>query len=122
MSMIPMGAKELQDTIKSGETVMAYFWSDWQPGCEETTPIIEKIGERYSDKAVVASINADDAGFLAIEINAYPLPMTILYQDGIEADRIVGAQELELYDYALKLLVDPPEVNPYELINSMGYM
>jgi hypothetical protein len=55
-------------------------------------------------------------------MNAYPLPMTILFQGGVEVDRIAGAQELELYDYALKLCVDPPEINPYELINTMGYM
>ena len=122
MALTPMSSYELQAAVKTGEVVMAYFWSDWHEGCAETTVIMEKIGQRYDGRAIVASINADEAGFFAVEMNAYPLPMTIIFQDGMEVDRIAGAQEIELFDYALKLCVDPPAINPYELINTMGWM
>lgn len=117
-----MSLEAFQQAVSEGGIVLAYFWADWEESCQEVTPIMEELGKKYEDKPVVlASLNADDMGFYSVEMNLYPLPIVLIYQDGFEADRLAGVNAPEVYDHVLKTYVEPEEPDPFELITSMGY-
>ncbi len=122
MALVPMNSDEFEAAVASGAIVLAYFWTDWHEACREVTPILEEVLPKYAETVVACSINADQEGFLALEIGVHATPLVILYQDGEELDRIPGIQLPRLYDQLLDDLVNPKEVNPYDLIQSMGYL
>jgi thioredoxin-like negative regulator of GroEL len=79
------------------------------------------LAQRYDGQALIAGINADMEGFLAFDLDVYSIPTVIIYQDGTEVDRLAGSQPLELYAQLLDVRLHPDELNPYDLIQSMGY-
>lgn len=122
MALVPMNSEELEAAVSTGGMVVAYFWADWWEACAEATPLMEEVAKRFENEIIAASVDVDAEGFLALEQNVVSLPMVIIYQDGGELDRIVGLQPLEIYDHLIRIRVFPEEPNPYELINSMGYL
>lgn len=121
MALIQMDSEKYESAISSGQLVMTYFWTDWHDSCEEMTPIMQELAERYDGKALIAAINADMEGFLALDLDVYSIPTVIVYQDGREVDRIAGKGPIELYEQLLDVRLHPENLNPFELINSMGY-
>ncbi|MDF2839008.1 MAG: thiol reductase thioredoxin [Evtepia sp.] len=121
MALIQMDGEEFGSAVSSGQLVMAYFWTDWHDTCEEMTPIMEELAQRYDGQALVVAINADREGFLALELDVYSIPTVIVYQDGREVDRLAGIGPLDLYEQLLDVRLHPEDLNPFELITSMGY-
>jgi thioredoxin-like negative regulator of GroEL len=82
---------------------------------------MEELAQRYDGQALVVAINADREGFLALELDVYSIPTVIVYQDGREVDRLAGIGPLDLYEQLLDVRLHPEDLNPFELITSMGY-
>lgn len=121
MALIQINSEKFEEAVSSGQLVMVYFWTDWHDACKEMTPIMEELTQRYDGQALIAGISADMEGFLALELEVYSIPTVIIYQDGTEMDRLAGIQPLELYAQLLDVRLHPENINPYELIDSMGY-
>lgn len=121
MSLTPMNSEQFQAAVASGQVVLVYFWTDWHESCKTATPIIEELAAHYDESVVFCSLNADEAGFLALDFGVYAIPTVILFQGGEEVDRISGVQPADLYKSLLDACLHPEDVNPYDLINSMGY-
>ena len=122
MALIQMNSEQFEAAVSSGQLVLVYFWTDWHDTCAEITPIMEELAERYEGQALIVGINADNDGFLALELGAYTIPLVIVYENGAEVDRVAGVQPIELYEQFLDVCLHPEDINPYELINSMGYL
>lgn len=121
MALIPMNSEEFEAAVASGQAVMVYFWTDWHDICQEATPIMEEVAQRFEGEAIVCSINADAEGFLALDLGAYSIPTVILYHGGEEIERIGGMQPADLYASLLDSCLHPEEINPYDMIQSYGY-
>lgn len=122
MALIQMNSEQLDAAIATGQVVMVYFWTDWHEVCTEATETMEKVAKKYEGQAIVCSVNADQEGFRAIELGIYSIPTVILFQDCQEIDRISGMQPEGLYESLLNSCLHPEEINPYDLINSRGYL
>lgn len=122
MALTPMGSAEFKSSISSEHVLVAYFWTNWHEACQDVTPILEALAKNYEGKATICSINADEEGFLAIDLGVYTTPLVIVYQDGEEVDRIVGIQPHKVYDQVIDDCVNSKEIDPYELINAMGHI
>ncbi len=121
MPLLPMNGEDFQAAVADGKLVMVYFWTDWREACQEATPIIEEVASYYDDAVVICSVNADEAGFLALDLEVYSIPTVILFQNGEERNRIPGVQPAHIYQSLLDSYLHPEAVNPYDLIDSMGY-
>ena len=67
---------------------MKYFSATWCGPCKTFKPIMNEIaGEGYS----VQVIDIDQQQDLAARYNVRSVPTTIIEQDGIEVDRIIGS-------------------------------
>lgn len=92
MSVLHLDSKSFKETItNSQKPVLVDFFAEWCMPCKMFAPILEKVSDRIGDAAVIAKINIDEAEEIAAEYHVASIPTLILFKDGEEADRRVGA-------------------------------
>lgn len=71
-----------------------YFTADWCQPCKRTRPIVEEINREQS-QASFQIIDVDDNTDLVKNFNIRSVPTFILFENGIEKNRITGSQTRE---------------------------
>ena len=72
--------------------VLVDFWAEWCGPCKMITPILEEIAEEQGDALKILKLNVDDAPSIAQRFQVMSIPTLILFKDGEEAKRIIGAK------------------------------
>ena len=85
-----IGDADFAATIKSGLTLVD-FWAPWCGPCQMMTPVLEKVGAE-TDFARICKVNVDDNVAAANEYGVQSIPTFIIFKDGREVARMVGAQ------------------------------
>jgi thioredoxin 1 len=80
------------DTVGSEKPVLVDFWAEWCGPCRLIGPILEEMAAEYGDKLTVAKLNVDENPHTASEFDVMSIPTLILFQDGVEKKRLVGAR------------------------------
>ena len=98
MAVVEIKENEFDDVVlKSDKPVFVDFYATWCGPCKMMSPILEQLSEEKQD-VKFAKIDVDDAERLAILYGISSIPCMILFKNGEEADRVVGAvpkQKLE---------------------------
>jgi thioredoxin 2 len=55
------------------------------------SPVVERIGREDAGRLKVIKLNVDDAPELSERYEIRGIPLLVLYRDGAEVDRLVGA-------------------------------
>ncbi|GBE30392.1 MAG TPA: thioredoxin [Bacteroidetes bacterium] len=80
-----------QDVLKSDVPVLVDFWAPWCAPCRIVGPIVEEIAGNYEGKIKVGKVNTDENPNQAGSLGIRGIPTLIIFKDGKEADRVVGA-------------------------------
>lgn len=89
--------KELTDTDfhqevdKSDIPYLVDFWAIWCAPCSMVAPVIEEIAKDYDSKIKVGKVNVDNEIKTANEYGIQNIPTIIIFKQGQEAERIIGA-------------------------------
>lgn len=95
--MIDWNAKELDgknffEEIKTnGYPVFVDFWASWCPPCRMMDPLIDEMAERFEGKVIVRKLNTDFYPAISGKINISGVPTYIIFKEGKEVWRNVGA-------------------------------
>lgn len=81
--------------------VLVDFWATWCKPCRVLEPVVEDIAERYAGQLTVGRINVDDNPAAAQRNTVLALPTLILFREGEEVERIVGAVKPKKIERAL---------------------
>jgi thioredoxin 2 len=76
-------------TVGSGAWVVD-FWAAWCGPCRMIAPVIEQLAGERSDVRF-GKLNVDEHPQLAAKYNARSIPLLVLFRDGVERGRVVGA-------------------------------
>ena len=80
-----------EKVTKASCPVMVDFYADWCGPCKMMSPVVDKLATEFEGKAAVYKINTDNDGALAAGLGIMSIPTIILFKDGEEKDRIIGA-------------------------------
>jgi thioredoxin 1 len=84
-----------KEVLQANKTVLVDFWAEWCAPCRMLTPTVEAVAEKYADTASVVKLNVDDNPSTAQRYGIKGIPTLILFRDGREVERIVGATSKE---------------------------
>ncbi len=77
--------------LEAKGTVLVDFWAAWCGPCRMIAPLVEEIARDYAGKAVVVKMDTDANPQTPMKFGIMGIPTLIIFKDGKEADRIVGA-------------------------------
>ena len=90
MSVQKLNQNNFQNAIAHG-TALVDFYADWCGPCRMVSPIVDEIAEERAD-ITVGKVNVDDENALAMNYGVMSIPTLIVFKEGKEAARIVGAR------------------------------
>jgi thioredoxin 1 len=92
-SIAELSAATFAEEINSAtEPVVVDFWAEWCGPCKMVAPVLSEIAEENAGKLRVAKVNVDDNPGLAQQFNVMSIPTLIVFKDGSEVRRVVGAK------------------------------
>ncbi len=83
-------AAEYADLTTRYPVVLVDFYADWCGPCQMMEPTLEAIAE--DTDAAVLKVDVDQFQALASDHDVQGIPTLLLYADGEQAERLVGAQ------------------------------
>ena len=83
-------AADFQSTIDSGVTLVD-FWAEWCGPCRMMSPILDELSEECGDAVTVGKVDVDSEMDIAQKYSVSSIPTLLIFKDGQEAKRFVGA-------------------------------
>ncbi|MFQ5621122.1 MAG: thioredoxin [Candidatus Nanoarchaeia archaeon] len=80
---------ELQQAIKNG-VVLADFWAEWCGPCKQLAPVFEELSNEFAQHCEFVKVNVEQNP-QAASLGISSIPCLVLFKDGEEAERLVGA-------------------------------
>jgi thioredoxin 1 len=78
------------EVLDAESPVLVDFWAPWCGPCRVVHPILEEMMAERDDLTIV-SLNVDENQITAARYEVLSIPTLILFKDGGEAKRVVGA-------------------------------
>lgn len=80
------------EVLNSDKPVLIDFWAAWCGPCRMLSPVIDELGEEYSEDVKVCKVNVDDEGELASQFDVMSIPTLVIIKNGKIVETAVGAK------------------------------
>jgi thioredoxin 1 len=95
-AIIELGADSWDKKVKDSKGLMVvYFWGPLCGHCTAFSPTFGAVAAEMGDKAGFAKVNCSDHLSVATDCGVSGTPTILIYKDGVERDRHVGAETRE---------------------------
>lgn len=84
-----------EEVEKSPLPVLVDFWAAWCGPCRMVAPVIEQLAKELSGRVRVGKLDVDANQGIAGRFRVQSIPSLLIFKDGKEVDRVVGAQSKE---------------------------
>ena len=92
MAVLHLTQSNFDETIRGADRpVLVDFWAPWCGPCRMVAPILEKVAAEMEGKVTIAKVNIDENPDAASAYGVSSIPTMILFVDGKEAARMIGA-------------------------------
>ena len=71
--------------------VLVDLWAQWCGPCRAVAPALEQLAAERAGSLRVAKVNVDEAPEVSARLGVQGIPTMVLYRDGTEVGRQVGA-------------------------------
>ena len=80
------------NVLDSEAPVLVDFWAEWCVPCHMVSPVVEEIAQEKGESLKLAKLNIDDNPEMTRKYGVMSIPSLILFKDGLEVARVVGAK------------------------------
>jgi thioredoxin 2 len=80
------------DVERSPLPVLLDLWAPWCGPCRMVAPVLDQLAVELAGRARIAKMNVDDNPATSARFGVRSIPTLLIFQNGREVDRIVGAQ------------------------------
>lgn len=80
-----------KEVSQSKSPVLVDFWAPWCGPCRIVGPALDKLSNEYTNKLKFTKLNVDDAQEIAAKFDIRGIPCMVIFKNGNEVDRIIGA-------------------------------
>lgn len=77
--------------VAASVPVVVDLWAPWCGPCRMIAPVLERLAQQHAGRLKVVKVNVDEEPALGARFAARSIPLLIVWRDGREIDRIVGA-------------------------------
>ena len=91
-----------QEVEKSEIPYIVDFWAIWCAPCSMVAPVLEEIAKEQEGKVKIGKINVDNEIKIANEYAIVNIPTIVIFNQGKEVERIVGAVPKDHIEKKLK--------------------
>ncbi len=84
--------QNFSEIVGSETPTLVDFWAEWCGPCKMMNEPLEQIATENSGKLTVAKLNVDDNQSTAMNYEVMSIPTLIIFQEGVEKKRLVGAR------------------------------
>lgn len=79
------------EVLNSSQPVLVDCFAEWYGPCRMIAPMLDQLAAEFEGRAKVVKIDVDQSPALAQTLRIDAMPTLILFDDGKEVDRTVGA-------------------------------
>jgi len=72
--------------------VLVDMWAPWCGPCRQIAPVVEALAAELSGRLKVGKLNVDENPVTAERFRILSIPALLMFKEGREIDRIIGAQ------------------------------
>ncbi len=89
---VKVSDNDLERVVKGSDIpVLVDFYADWCGPCKAMAPVLDDVANRYMGRALVAKLDTDRNPTMAVRYGIRGIPTLIVFRDGGEYRRLVGA-------------------------------
>ena len=80
-----------ETVLRSELPVLVDFWAEWCGPCHWLEPVLGQIAAELEGKLRIVKVDADANPALVRRYGTMSLPSLLLFRDGVERTRVIGA-------------------------------
>ncbi|HEY2006842.1 MAG TPA: thioredoxin [Solirubrobacteraceae bacterium] len=89
--VVDADAQTFEAEVNASVPVVVDFWAAWCGPCRMISPVLEDLAGRHAGHLKIVKVDVDANPTLAERFGAQSIPLLVVFRDGNEIDRIVGA-------------------------------
>jgi len=89
---VTLNDSNFNDKITGDTPILVDFWAEWCGPCRLVAPVLDEIAKEYQGKISIGKLNVDENPRTSASFDVMSIPTMILFKDGVEKKRIIGAR------------------------------